>query len=194
VHDASRGQPEPPSQFEPWELELVRSVVFDFLAEHMPPRHVEFDDLDQECLQHWWSQRGRYDARHGASRMTFLRRVIRRRLQDLARGWRAEKRGSGQQPLSLDDPASRDDPTGPTIGEAQRHRGDLGLDVSADIDFRRLYAKLSDRQKRIVDGVTAGMKKTDVSTQVQVSRDTLHRELRRIREIFRDEGLADCLD
>ena len=102
-------------------------------------------------------------------------------------------RRRGQQPLSLDAPASRDDPTGPTIREALRDRGDLGSDVSAAVDWSRLNAKLSDRQKRIIEGVTAGMAKTDLSRQLQISRDTLHSELKRIRRIFRDEALADHL-
>jgi RNA polymerase sigma factor (sigma-70 family) len=193
VRYAPRDGPDATSDFEPWELQLVRSLVFDFLAERALPRDVEFDDIAQECLQHWWSQRDRYDARHGASRMTFLRKVVRGRLHDLARGWRAEKRGSGQQPLSLDAPASRDDPTGPTIREALRDRRDLGSDVSAAVDWSRLNAKLSDRQKQIIDGVTAGMTKTDLSRQLQISRDTLHRELKRIRQTFQDEGLAEYL-
>ncbi len=143
---------------------------------------------------HWWSRRDRYDEHRGASRKTFLRKVVRAKLLDLARGWKAEKRGSGLRPLSLDTPISPDDLEGPTLAEMLPAQEDMGSDVAAIADWNKLIALLSDRQRRIIEGVKAGMTKTDLSKQFRISRDTLYEELKRIRQVFRDEGLAPHLE
>ena len=194
VRYAPRDQPDATSDFEPWELDLIRRLVEDFITERRPPTDIEFDDLYQECLQQWWSQRDRYDEHRGASRSTFLRRVVRAKLQDIARGWKAGKRGSGHRPFSLDAPISRDDPDGPTLTEMLPSQERLETDLAGLLDLRQITARLSDRQRRIIAGVTAGMKKTDLSGQLGISRDTLHDELRRIRQTFREEGLAEHLE
>ncbi len=163
-------------------------------AEHALPRNVEFADLLQECLHHWWSRRDRYDERRGASRKTFLRIVVGAKLLDLARGWKAENRGAGLRPLSLDTPISPDDLEGPTLAEMLPAQEDMGSDVAAVADWNKLIARLSDRQRRIIAGVSTGMTKTDLSRQFRISRDTLYEELKRIRQVFRDEGLAPHLE
>jgi DNA-directed RNA polymerase specialized sigma24 family protein len=192
VHYAPRDQPDQRSGFEPWELELVRSQVFDFISAHTLPRDVEIADLDQECLQHWWSQRDRYDEHRGASRKTFLRKVVRAKLLDLARGWKAEKRGAGLQPLSLDAPMPGNEPDGPTIGDllADQRTSDSTL----ALDIQRLTDRLSARQRWIIGGTRLGVTKIEISRWLGISRDTLHEELRRIREVFRDGDLAPHLD
>lgn len=194
MHIAPRRRPERRADFEPWELELVVRQVEYFVAERRPPSDVDVDDLVQECLLHWWKRRDRYEAGRGASRKTFLRKVVRAKLQDLARGWRAQKRGSGGRPLSLDAPASRRAPDGATIGD-MLHDGDhLASNVSAAVDVESLIARLSARQQRIVAGVKAGTNNTELSRHLGISRDTLQEELRRIRQAFREEGLAPYLD
>lgn len=180
--------------FQPWELDLIRRRVDDFITERRLPSDLEFDDLFQECLARWWSQRDQFDGRRGASRRTFLRKVVRATLQDLARGWRAEKRGSGHPPLSLDAPASPGDPDGPLFGELLPSHGEVEADVAAAIDLQRITARLNKRQRGIIAGVTAGMTKTALSKQFRISRDTIHEELKRIRQVFRDEGLAPHLE
>ena len=193
MHNAPHAQSGPGGDFEPWELDLVHRLVEDFITERRPPGDVEFDDLFQECLTHWWSQRDRYDEARGASRGTFLRRVVQGKLRDLARGWTAEKRGSGHLPLSLDAPASAHDHQGRTIGEMLPSQERLEADLASLLDLRQITSRLSERQRDIIAGVTAGMNKAGLSRQLGISRDTLHEELRRIQQVFRDEGLADHL-
>jgi RNA polymerase sigma factor (sigma-70 family) len=194
VHCAPDERPEPFDGFEPCELELVLRQVEYFFAERRLPSDVDVDDLFQECLLHWWKRRDGYEAGRGALRKTFLRKVVRAKLQDLARGWRARRRGSGGRPISLDAPASRRAPDGATIGEALHDGGDLASNVSAAVDVESLIARLSARQQRIVAGVKAGTNNTELSRQMGISRDTLQEELRRIRQVFREEGLAPYLD
>ena len=191
--NAPHTQSRPGGDFEPWELALIRRLVEDFITERRTPNYIGFDDLYQECLTRWWSQRERYDEARGASRKTFLRKVIQGKLRDLARGWTAEKRGSGHLPLSLDAPASACDHQGRTIGEMLPSQERLEADLASLLDLRQITSQLSERQRDIIAGVTAGMNKSDLSRHLRISRDTLYEELRRIQRVFRDEGLAEHL-
>ena len=189
-----RNQADSPNDFEPWELDLIRSLVLDFLSTRSESPGFEADDLVQECSFHWWRQRAEFETERGASRSTFLRRVVRAKLLDIERAWKAKKRGEGQRPLSLDTPISPDDSEAPTLAEVLPARGELGSDVAAVVDRLRLTARLSARQRRIIAGVTAGLAKGELSRHLGVSRDTLNEEMKRIRQVFRDEGLASFLD
>ena len=194
MHNAPHAQLGPGGDFEPWELDLVRRLIRDFVTEWRPPCDVEFDDLFQECLAHWWSQRDRYDEARGASRKTFLRKVVRGKLRDLARGWRAGKRGFGHLPLSLDAPASAHDRDGRSLGDILPSQERLEADLASLLDLRQITSRLSERQRDIIADATPGMNKADLSRQLGISRDTIYRELERIQQIFRDEGLADHLE
>ncbi len=191
---APRDRPDQRSGFEPWKLDLIRRLVEDFITERRPPNDIEHEDLYQECVLHWWSRRSRYEPGRGASRETFLRKVVKSKLFDIGRGWTSMKRGSGQRHLSMDAPMSDDDPDGPTIGEMLPSEERLEADLAGLLDLRQITSRLSERQRHIIAGVTAGMTKTTLSTRLDISRDTLHRELKRIQQVFRDEGLADHLE
>jgi len=191
---APHSQSEPGGEFQRWELELIRNLVLDFLSTRTESPVFEADDLVQECSLHWWRQRDEFDTERGAARSTFLRRVVRAKLLDIERAWKAKKRGEGQRPLSIDASVSPGDPEGPSLAEVLPARGELGSDIAAALDRQRLTAHLSARQREIIAGVTAGLTKGELSRRLGVSRDTLHEELGRIRQVFRDEGLAPHLD
>ena len=90
---APEDEPDATSEFESWELDLIRNLVLDFLSTRTESPGFEADDLIQECSFHWWRQRAEFDIERGASRSTFLRRVVRAKLLDIERAWKARKRG-----------------------------------------------------------------------------------------------------
>lgn len=188
---APRGRPDS-DQFEEWELDLTSRLVGDFAAQQKLPRHLDEHDLYQECLVHWWRQRGRYLAERGASRGTYLRRVVESRLQDLARRWRAAKRGSGQAPVSLDAAVSPGESEGVTLGETLADP--TSQDPTLALDIRDVIGRLSLRQRRIISAKTQGLRNTEISRLLDVSRTTVQEELSAIRGIFRDAGLAPFLE
>ena len=98
----------PDNAFEPWEISLAERLVRAFLISRAPGK-LEFDDLLQECLLHWWQQRDRYSASRGASPQTFFRRVFRAKLLDIARSAQAQKRGGARQEHYLSEPLGPDD-------------------------------------------------------------------------------------
>ena len=108
-----------------WEIALVRFLVDDFLSSRTAIPGFEADDLVQECLLHWWSQRQRYNETRGASKKTFMRRVVKAKLIDIERTMKAGKRGGGHHPLSLDAPLSHEPGEERTLGDTvprQRNR------------------------------------------------------------------------
>jgi len=178
----------PPDSFEPWEIALIDAVVWDFLKTRKPSPFLQFEDLVQEVLQHWWTQRGRYRAERGASPRTYLRKLANRKLIDLEREQNAAKRGGGQRPLSLDAPVGDDDAS--TLGSLLE-AGQQPERLQAALN--RARAKLSSRQRRIVVALDVTASKSEAARLADVSRDTLYAELASIRDVFRDEGLDEFL-
>lgn len=118
---------QPSGDFDEWELRLVRLRVKDFL-ETRSGADLDADDLSQEALIHWWLQRDRYSPARGASRQTFLRRVVDAKLLDVQRERMAKKRGGGDRALSLDMAIAPDSDT--TLGDTVADRDRAATPIS----------------------------------------------------------------
>ena len=186
--------PTPPDDFEAWEIETARAVVRAFVAARGSFASLDFDDLVQECLLHWWQQRSRYAEEHGASRQTYMNRVLTNRLRDLRREEQAEKRRADYKPLSLDAPFGDD---GDTLADFFR---DAGSDPAAEAEhadlvdrLARIRGRLLPRQRAVFDAWASDIPKARIARGLDISRDTVHEDIRRIRQVCRDEGLEDFL-
>lgn len=175
-----------------WEIALVELLVFDFLSSRTALPGFEVDDLMQECLLHWWSQRQRYKETRGASKKTFMRRVVKAKLIDIERVLKAGKRGGGQHPLSLDAPLSQEGGDDQTLGDLVP-AGETGDEVMSSVMREHLLSRLAPGQRRLALGLEAGMSMSEISKRLDVPRTTLYDELERIRRVFRDEGLEEFL-
>lgn len=182
-----------------WEIALAERVVQDFLATRRPFRPLTFEDLQQECLAHWWLKRRHYSEGRGASLATFMRRVLKAKLSDIERQQRAAKRGGYTEPLSLDAPLSSDEPNPATLGDLIRD-GNQERSPEQVAERRVLrdriehaYQLLTSRQRQLVQGLASGASMSDLSRQLGIPRATLHDERRRIEKVFRDEGLEEFL-
>jgi RNA polymerase sigma factor (sigma-70 family) len=192
----SRGSP---GDLETWEIELAGRVVEDFLATRRPFSALTFEDLQQECLTHWWLRRHHYSEDRGASLATFMRRVLKAKLRDIERQQRAAKRGGYTEPLSLDAPLSSDEPNPATLGDLIRD-GNQERSPEQVAERRVLrdriehaYQLLTSRQRQLVQGLASDASMSDLSRQLGIPRATLHDERRRIEKVFRDEGLEEFL-
>lgn len=176
------------------EVEIVGHVVRDFLSTRRPHPDLEFDDLVQECLLHWWSQRSRHSQERGASLTTFLRRVVKAKLIDIERGIRAQKRGGGRVAQSLGKSLMPDDPDASTLGDTIRDSTDVESEAMLQITLRKALARLTPRQRRLTSGLSAGTSMSELSKALGVPRPTLYDEMKRIQQVFCDEGLAPYLE
>jgi RNA polymerase sigma factor (sigma-70 family) len=176
------------------EVEIIKYVVRDFLSARERHPVWEYEDLVQECLLHWWAQRPRYTQSRGASIETFLRRVVKAKLIDLERGARAQKRGSGRRPASLDQPLAEDELEGDTLGDFIGDPADTEWEALHQVSLEAALSRLSPRQKQIIAGLQEEYTVSQISQRLGVPRATLYDDLKRIRQVFRDEGLASYLN
>ncbi len=177
AHDAGDLAPE--------EIELAGAIVASFVSTR-PWLREERDDLAQECLEHWLRQRGRYEPTRGASRATFMRRVLDRRLLDIEEKRTAEKRGGGAAAQSLDE----QDATQASVLDSLGSADDTEADALAAVALEDIRARLTPDQLALADALISGWSMSDIARTAKQARSTLYLDLRRIREVFRDEGLA----
>ncbi len=155
---------------------------------------LEFDDLVQEALLHWLSQRPRYSPERGASLATFLRRVVNAKLLDIERGIRAQKRGGGSSAESLERQLTPDDPDSGTLGDTIQGTDDVESEAVMQVTLQKALNRLTPRQRSIISGMQEGIPMSQLSRALGMSRPALYDELERIRRVFRDEGLAPYLE
>ena len=176
------------------EVDIINHVVWDFLATRKPHPDLEREDLVQECLIHWWTQRPRYTETRGASIETFLRRVVKAKLLDLERGANAQKRGCGRHADSLDRPLNLEEPDADALGNTVASNADTEGEATLQVSLEQALSRLSPQQKQIIAGLAEQYQMSQISQRLGVPRATLYGELERIRRIFRDEGLNQFLD
>jgi len=199
VAEAPRDDDQATDGFTDWELDLAAREVRAFLASRRKSLDLEFDDLHQQCLLHWWQQRGRHDPNKGASPKTFMAAVLRSKLLDIERAAKAQKRGGGVAEVSLDSSAgvdSHDHSLADVIPDSKPTADPARAAVTADLrdHIDRAVRLLTPRQRQLLDGLRRGYNITEVSERLAVSRPTLHEDVKRIRKVFRDQGLQELLD
>ncbi len=149
----------------------------------------------QECLVHWFFTKDQYRAEEGAGEKTFLNRIIRNKLADIARIKGAYKRKVFYMSESLD--AMGDDEE--SIGKKERalmvEEQVVEKITTADLPdaMSRATVNLSFRQKQICRYLSEGMSQVKVGEKMNIPRTTLQEEIKRIREVFRKEGLEEYL-
>ena len=172
----------------------IRQVVNAYLGLHAPIPGYDADDLYQEGRLVWFRAKRTYRADGGASRSTYIGRVVENRLRDLARKARAVRRSSPGGVLSLDAPVGedgdpladllRDDAPSPDV---EAERSDL-LERLA-----RMRGRLPRRQQEVLDALADERPRAGIARDLGISRDTFYEDIRRIRDACRDAGLEDFL-
>lgn len=183
--------PTPSGDLETWELDSVQREVAAFLRTHRF-RWSDAGDLVQECLITWLERRPTFDAGR-SSPMTYLKVVVRSRLKDLLRAELAAGQRAHREAASLDRPSSADDDDSPPLRVP-----DPGLNPAdeavANLSIERAGARLSSRQRAVLQGLRDDYRVTRLADVLGVHRDTLYADLHRIREAFRREGFGPEAD
>lgn len=186
---ASNAAPQPEHRdLSDWELSLAKYVAMDFIAKRGQIPCLEENDLVQEILVHWITQKQHFDKNRDASIQTFFRKIAKNRLADIYRAQKAEKRGGASYPLSLNRPILNDESDEAELGDFVPDPQDVASEVEGKVDRDRMLNRLTLRQKELVEGLVQGYKMTDMARKMNVPRTTLNDELNRIRRIFRQHG------
>jgi len=185
--------------FQDWEVSIVVKLVKEFREEWPCLRMEDTNDLYQECFTHWFFKRDQYDRTVGASRRTFMGRLIRNKLTDLVRERESDKRKASCIADSLDEPIGNeeDSPTlADTIDESAVAGGssDPFFRVDLGIDLSRVLKKFTPSQRKLWRLLREeALTMTEASDYLRIPRGTVYDELKRIGKLFKKEGLKEYL-
>jgi len=184
--------------FQDWEIAIATKLVKDFQSSSKWFQLEDVEDLLQECLTHWFFTKEKYDSRNEASIQTFMSKVVRNKLKDLARERKADKRKASCQAISLDKPIDpyEDSPslidTIESDGLSEPPQNSFNA-ICARLDLMKVREKLSLRQKQLFD-VLQDSKIQEASRILGILPSTIYEELKRMRAIFEKERLKDYLE
>ena len=183
--------------FELWEMDAAWAVVNSFLAARGPLSNLTVEDLLQEALLTWWSERHKYSASRGATPQTFLNRVVTNRLRDLRREELDVKRSGDRNALTLD-LADDEQPFAHRVfiedGVASNNPEQAAEAAELAARLARARHRLSARQRVIAAGLAEDKTRTELSRELNVSRMTIYSDLDGIKRVFREEGLEEFLE
>ncbi len=143
------------------------------------------DDLLQEVLLQWLTQRERFSGDRGASIQTFFRNVAKNHLADIYREQTADKRGGHFHTLSLNQPVGDEESDGDELGDFVPDPQDVASEVEGEIERDRILAFLTPRQRELAEGLAQDYSVSEMSKKMGVPRTTLNDELSRIRRTLR---------
>jgi RNA polymerase sigma factor (sigma-70 family) len=170
-------------------------VVDLYLRTHAVPG-LDPEDLYQEARLAWWLAEPIYDPSRGASRSTFISRVVENKLRDLLERAHARRRWQPGGPLSLDVPATE---AGEDLADLLPDDSPSPEDSALTSDLRRqledVRRSLGRRRQRVMDALAEDpdRSRADLARSLGVSRDTLYADIAVIRAACRDAGLRDLL-
>ncbi len=176
--------------FEDWEIAMAKKAVARFQAAYPWLTMPDFDDLLQECLSHWYFNRGRFRPDAGASRSTFMASVLANHLKLILRTQLADKRKASHLSRSLEEPADDDGVSLADVIPAEETASDNAL----NIDVRSALAGLTPLEKSICYLISQGYPVAQVAEALGKPRSTVRDCIRRIRETFSRKGLDEYFD
>ena len=181
--------------FSGWEVAVAKSVIEKYRRGSVL-KTEEFEDLLQECLIHWCFARDKYDPAKGASRQTFMARVVENKLRHINGQLTSQKRDI-LKTISLDQPISskEDSPTLlETISDDGLYASNLRVNVGIKIDISSVLQKLNPKQQELCRLLgEEGLNIKEASEVLKIPRSTIYGEIKRMRKIFENAKLQEYL-
>ena len=183
-----------------WELAVTKKLVGEYRRRSRILGRYEFDDLVQDCLLHWIGVRRALERDPDNPPVGYMAQVLRNKLTDLMREQGADKRAGDQLMVSLDATVDGSE-DGMTLAESldASESARLGEDGETDrhhvrMDLLRVLVLLTPAQRRLCLMLgEQGQSAKEAAEQLRMPRGTLYEEIKRIRKVFADHGLADYL-
>ncbi len=184
-----------------WEIAIAKKLINQFREKYTCLRRVEFNDLLQEVLIHWYLNKDKYNPTRNASEKTFMAKIVRNKLTDILREVITDKRTLNYQTISLDEPLGNDknfSTRGDVISEddilSSSNTLSPFLKIQLKVDLSRAFLKLNSRQKKICNLIISkDLNASELSLCLNTPRTTVFDEIKRIRKIFEKEYLKDYL-
>ena len=176
-------------------MTVARCLVREFQNGSRCLAQEGFEDLLQECLAHWFFVKDEFDLSREVTLKTFMKRVVKNKLLNILEKKLAKKRQTDIKSVSLN--ALLEEGETQTMekfigveGEALRRLNDSDLSFT----LQKAFCKMSARQKELCRLLgEEGLSVSEASKRMSVPRSTLQEEVKRVREVFRKEGLENYL-
>jgi len=184
--------------FEAWELAIARTLIREFQSRWWSMAYDPEEDLMQDILVHWLSARREFDPRRRRSRNAFMRQVLRNKLFSIVRERETERRSADYHAVSLEHAGEENsdkarDSIIDKIVALSSGTADLS-DSEVRIDLAAAVNQLTLSQRKICRLLGyEGLSVDEASRRLHVSRHTVYRELKRIRELFLEQGIEAYL-
>jgi RNA polymerase sigma factor (sigma-70 family) len=180
--------------FSDWEQAIAKKLISEFKRQWACLKSVEFDDLLQECLSHWYFVKNKFDPAKKASIKTFMAKVIRTQLLYKVRTLSAEKRKTDQLSISLDEPVSDEEGArslAEEIPDTSPSAVDLVLQNERRERVRKALEKLSWEQREICRLMEERLSVRKISKILNRDKRFIGKQIERIQKLFKNEGLKD---
>ncbi len=173
--------------FADWEIAIAKSLIREFRERYPWLKSLDFDDLLQECLIHWYLNQASYKEDRGASVRTYMSKVLKNQLQLILREQQTDKRKAIHLAESLDEPFKEAETTLADFIADSESLADyaIHLDVEAAVEI------LTPLQKAICQLLAQEYPVKRVAEMLCKPRSTVRDEIKRIRNIFSQKGLKD---
>jgi RNA polymerase sigma factor (sigma-70 family) len=173
--------------FADWEIAIAKKAVRRFQANYPWLRGLDFDDLLQECLIHWYLNRARYRESKGVSIKTYMARVLSTQLQLILRQELYDKRKASHLAESLEKPLGKGELTLADIIPADEGTTETGM----RIDIESALRVLTPLQREICNLLKQDYPVKRIAEMLGKPRSTIRDEIKRIKELFSQKGLED---
>jgi len=183
--------------FEDWEVGVAKKVIDGQRKSWRCLDLQDFDDLLQECLAHWYSVRDGYNPSAGASKQTYMSRVVRHKIGHILEKLTSDKRKMATEAVSLDQPIS-DEEDAPTLLDTlsgdERLSTNLRIHTELKIDITRTVRGLTPKQQELCRLLSEeGLTVQEASQILNTHRSTVYDEIKRIKAVFEQENLHEYL-
>jgi len=180
--------------FEDWEVGVAKKVIDEMRRSWRCLELQDFDDLLQESLAHWHSVKDSYRPDAGASRQTYMSRVVRHKMGHIIEKSRTDRRKVALESVSLDQPLSDADDA-PSLLDIlsadQNHATDLRIHAELKIDITRTVQTLTPKQQELCRLLEEGKNVKEAADAMKSCRLTVYREIKRIKAVFEQEQLHE---
>jgi len=180
------------NQVESWEIAIAKRRVNSCITKWEILKVEGFDDLVQDCLIYWFQNEAKYDPSRGASKKTFMAKVIELYLSHRKDALLTKKRKAFFEAKSLDEYFDEDSDSS---SENRKYEPSVFKSPNIRIDVLVAIQKLDPHQKEICRLIqNEGMSFNQVSKHLNKHHSYVYREVERIKEIFEREGLRGYLN
>jgi RNA polymerase sigma factor (sigma-70 family) len=175
--------------FADWEIATAKKMISHFQTSYPWLKGLDFEDLLQECLIHWYLNRAKFQKERGASERTFMAKVLSTRLQMILREQLTDRRKAFHLAESLEKPRNEDETSELVFIPASVDF----FDPSLRLDIESVRMTLTLRQREICDLLGQDYAVQKIAEMLGKPRRTIRDEIKRIGEIFSRKGLKDYL-